>query len=241
MTLIVSYCDHNCIIQASDRRLTAADGSIVVDHQNRAVLVCNRATIALTGLAQLGVDRTSPLLENWIVTALTKHGVTTISGACKALKAEAVQAFNLLSVPREQRGVAFAVAGWSILEPGSEARATIACVSNAFHWGENRWDALASDQFLWEYLHLSLQQKFILTSFGQPFPREPAVWLNRILRATHVVSLPRPADSNLMLALNGPPDLRGVRWCSWPATSPQYGPNFVCGGEGASQVQAGYF
>jgi hypothetical protein len=236
------------------------------------VLVCNRATIALTGLAQLGVDRTSPLLENWIVTALTKHGVTTISGACKALKAEAVQAFNLLSVPREQRGVAFAVAGWSILEPGSEARATIACVSNAFHWGENRWDALASDQFRWEYLHLSFQQKFILTSFGQPFPREPAVWLNRILRATHgrvsytmvmnfiaqamlrsassnptigcelnVVSLPRPADSNLMLALNGPPDLRGVRWCSWPATSPQYGPNFVCGGEGASQVQAGYF
>jgi hypothetical protein len=157
VTLIVSYCDHNCIIQASDRRLTAADGSIVVDHQNKAVLVCNRATIALTGLAQLGVDRTSPLLENWIVTALTKHGVTTISGACKALKAEAVQAFNLLSVPREQRGVAFAVAGWSILEPGSEARATIACVSNAFHWGENRWDALASDQFRWEYLHLHVQ------------------------------------------------------------------------------------
>lgn len=67
MTLALACISQNHVVQVSDRRLTWITGShagkVADDSQNKALVVCNRFTLAYTGLAQVANQKT----DEWVL------------------------------------------------------------------------------------------------------------------------------------------------------------------------------
>lgn len=271
MTLIVTYRDPQIIIQISDRRFTFLDGSYT-DANNKAALVCDRCTIAFTGLAIMGLKKDDITTDDWIAKALPKYKPREMPRAVNALKVEAEQALQKLNITPESKRLAFAVSGWMTYGEAPELLPATALVTNALR--QKGWDAKASDEFsIVASFGIPKKHKFVLDCFGQPvtrkhyfhFARQIYVGLRSgqdytyvmeqmaslvittakcnpaIGEALNVVSLPRPpivSPQNYLHSF-GPPNLNGVRFCSWPENGTQYGPNFICGGSAVSGVIAG--
>lgn len=72
MTLLLTCVTHRFVVQASDRRLTLANGAIHEEVANKATLLSNYATFAYTGLAKCSTVEPTDVL---MLRSLSRPGV----------------------------------------------------------------------------------------------------------------------------------------------------------------------
>ncbi len=262
MTLILSYANRDCVLQVSDRRLTIRqpNGTYVVedDEANKAIVVCNRAAFAYTGLACVRDQRT----DYWIVDALSAAKARTISDAWDALGSSAAETFAGLPDPVEHKRIAFAGVGWLLPKDDQVFKPVICRISNAI--GEdNKWLPQATAGFTLRYQVLNMAEPFIADYSGYGLATERWTTPRRLLKrctdhnvgpatiagilasiilntartvptvgqSLNIVSIPRPevVGAARIFMVNGTPNLKGIKFCSWPLGVTQYAPHWVCG------------
>lgn len=139
MTLVVSLTSPEQVVQVSDRRLVWIRGRQIVDEdddRNKAVVWCNRLTVAYTGLAELGEESRTDL---WIADALREWSAATpperqkqdalIEALPEAASVELSRP-PFRAVPRDRKQQAIVGAGWARFNGGSDFEPYIAVVAN---------------------------------------------------------------------------------------------------------------
>lgn len=115
MTLIVTALAEDAIVQVSDRRLIYPDGTIYSDNETKAVCVkCSDAifSIAYTGLARLGLQRTARATGHWLVDFFSESGKLQMRypELIKQLKAYSTASFGTLC--HLNNGITIVLAGF---------------------------------------------------------------------------------------------------------------------------------
>ena len=173
MTLILSCITREYVVQASDRKVTAFDGSWFENQRNKAVFFCGHSAFAYTGLASLA----GLLTEEWLTQELgTAKALTDgIPHIARQAKAALRRIPFGTSVPTEERNkirrlafvnVAFMLdAGAKEVAP-QNLRPVVTVVSNFFR-PPNIWLAQAERDFLTWHRYLPNGEPFALFSAGQ--------------------------------------------------------------------------
>jgi hypothetical protein len=122
MTLILSCLTPEYIIQVSDRKLTYPDGTVFDETANKAIVFHNRASIAYTGIAMIGSQRT----DEWITDQI-KH-CTGVQDAITTLKKALDERIVQLAAPNRWLTVCFDL--WGTQDPGQPDRPWSVALSN---------------------------------------------------------------------------------------------------------------
>lgn len=196
MTLILSLTTPDCVVQVSDRRLTWINTSGVVgvkeDDRNKAVVVCNRAAVGYTGLAEISKQNT----DEWLVNVLADVVPYNPQVAFKSIAAKATKEFRKQKLSLYYKRHAFVVVGWANVEPNGALWPYICAISNAL---DDRWNWLkqAQDDFRVRIVPFPKNGLFGFVDVGQRLNKEENGWLSRQLGqcikrgATHPVSFIR--------------------------------------------------
>lgn len=173
MTLILSCITPEYVVQASDRKVTAFDGSWFEDQRNKAVFFCGHSAFAYTGLASLAGLPTEEwlTLELGIAKALT-DGIPHIASRAKAALRRIPFSTSVSTEERNKiRRLAFVNVAFMLdarakgVAP-EHMRPAITVVSNFFR-PPNLWTAQAQQDFMTWHRFLAHGESFALFSAGQ--------------------------------------------------------------------------
>ena len=222
MTLVISCVTPAYAVQASDRRVSLADGSGFEDRANKAVFLWWNTTWAYTGLAELDGRRT----DQWLVERF-ERATPSLTQTFLDIAADARRAVRQMRFPRsmtaqeraEARRLAFVGCGFTRFGPRSSTMTGFLCIISNFHVPPGRWAARATRDFsVW--LHpLRPELPFAVITAGAQLTRRRRVELVRDLRVAVAHGVGPHAVARLMT--------RAIRQRS--AIDPQVGTNVLCG------------
>jgi len=173
VTLILSCITREYVVQASDRKVTAFDGSWFENQRNKVVFFCGHSAFAYTGLASLA----GLLTEEWLTLELgaakaLTDGIPHIAGQAKvALRRIPFRT----SMPTKERNkirrlafvnVAFMLDAQAKKVAPQHLRPAITVVSNFFR-PPNVWLTEAEQDFMTWHRYLADSESFVLFSSGQ--------------------------------------------------------------------------
>jgi hypothetical protein len=161
MTLIISAAVGDYLIQVSDRRLTK-NRRLEDDEANKAVVFCNRASFAYTGLASIGSHAT----DEWLVRCLINAKTESLSKALEYVAAQASRCFQSMRYSRQLKRHAFVGIGWTRLPGESFLAPILFSVSNALGT-DFSWLDQAQDQFRVNYTIGPQARSYNVISAGQ--------------------------------------------------------------------------
>lgn len=146
MTLILSCITPTFVVQISDRRLIWLDGphkgKVKDDNANKMIVLCNRLTLAYTGLAEIGSQKT----DHWLLDVLAEIKPYNPRKAIEAIAERASRAFRFLQGSPEHKRQAFVVAGWARFSKDGELTPFLSAISNALDDAWN-WQDLPQNEF----------------------------------------------------------------------------------------------
>jgi hypothetical protein len=173
VTLILSCITQEYVVQASDRKVTAFDGSWFENQRNKAVFFCGHSAFAYTGLASLA----GLLTEEWLTLEL--GGAKALTDGIPHIARQAKAALRRIpfrtSVPTNERNeirrLAFVNVAFMLDAEAKEIatqrlRPVVTVVSNFFR-PPNVWLAQAEQDFMTWHRYLGDGESFVLFSSGQ--------------------------------------------------------------------------
>jgi len=224
MTLVLTCLTKRFVIQASDRRLTFADGprrgQIKDDERNKAVVLANAATFAYTGLAEIGPEGRT---DYWLLDVLIAS--PTLREVYRNLKTGATREFREIAtrLPNLDRRHAFVAGGWTRASRDANAPMVpyVATVSNAV---DPSGDGLRAptDEFQFHQRFLNPATPFYAHAVGARFEKddrarfelslrkvlkrnaEPTAMAQCLVRAIRATSVRHPVVGQSVLVVSLP-------------------------------------
>jgi hypothetical protein len=176
MTLIISAAVGDYLIQVSDRRITK-NLSLEDDEANKAVVFCNRASFAYTGLASIGPYGT----DEWLVRCLVNAKTESLSEALEYVAVQASRGFQSMRYSRQVKRHAFVGIGWTRLRGENFLSPMLCSVSNALG-RDFSWLDEAQDRFHVNYTIGPQAPSYNVISAGQNLTPTEMTRLRRRIR-----------------------------------------------------------
>jgi hypothetical protein len=176
MTLILSCLTRDVVVQVSDRRMTALDGSNQdFGDKSKVIVWHNRFLIGYTGFAELGAatgaaSGAERRTDFWAAAVLQPHGFTDGLGA---LARATESALRVLPHPAEQRRHAFDCVGWGAWRSEPETLLPMRITLSNFHDPRGNAEGFAAPEVRLRQDGLPASSRFGLFSIGHELP--PAV------------------------------------------------------------------
>jgi len=188
MTLILTCLTTDFVLQASDRRLTFADGpsrgKIKDDGRTKAVVLANAAAFAYTGLAEVGPEART---DYWLLDVLTAAPtiVEVYQEVYQNFLAGATSEFRRIAtrLPKLDRRHAFVGGGWSRASADANAPMVpyVATVANALDLAGD-WLRGPTDEFQFRRRFLNLGARFYVHAAGARIEKDDHARLDVCLR-----------------------------------------------------------
>lgn len=182
MTLALACISENQVVQVSDRRLTwiagPNAGKVADDGRNKALVVCNRFTLAYTGLAQIADQKT----DEWVLDIAASISPASAQRISEAIAKAASEEFRKLKIKKTSRRHAFLISGWAKFhKPDAPFSSFVSSISNAL---DDSWQWLQEPEDIFRIRTVPLERRaFLLASVGRPLERGVRNRLIRQIRA----------------------------------------------------------
>jgi len=186
MTIILNCLTPSLVIQASDRRLTWLSGhlagKLAEDDQNKAVLFCDSASIAYTGLANLGTNLEIPT-DLWISKVLRRFQANQGAQAFEAIRHDATEVFLKLRARYDDADLrhAFVAIGWERFGNNPALRPYEITITNAQN-AQGKWMQRSEPLFSTRVRPLSESETYFVGVAGQELLWNEERDLNRLIR-----------------------------------------------------------
>lgn len=184
MTLALACISRSHVVQVSDRKLTwltgPEAGKEADDGQNKALVVCNRFTLAYTGLAQIANQKT----DEWALEIAASVNPASAQRISQRIAEEATREFRKLKIKRTARRHAFLISGWARFNRRDAPFSSfVSSISNAV---DDNWKWLQEPEDIFRIRTVPLgSRSFLLAAVGRPLR---AVVLNRLIRQSRAYS-----------------------------------------------------
>ena len=168
MTLILTCLTYDHILQVADRRLTLADGTLMVDDTNKAVFYCGRVAVSYTGPAQMEGKPTA----EWIGWCM--KDASEIEPAMNQIAKQAEELFRKTNLYK----FAVVAAGWATLRGAQPPLPYVAVASN-FMTDSWNWEDSPSEHMVVRANFLPRNIPYFVFAAGQNLTAQEDAQLKR--------------------------------------------------------------